>query len=212
MVPTVAAVLSAWGMLATDLRYEMVRSHVSEVSRMTPAALRKIFAAMEDEGRARLSSFSGPVQRAALARHALRRADLRDRRASTASIWTAPTQSTRWSRASTARHEELYAYSAPGQEVVIVNARVAVIGASCPALRAEPARRPTEARTVTPARRRVYLGDWVEVPVYGLDGLAPGQSLEGPGHLRVADHDRAGPRGRARRASRPHGWLDIALG
>ncbi len=61
VVPTVAAVLSAWGMLATDLRYELVRSHVSEVARTTPAALRKIFAAMEDEGRARLSSFSGPV-------------------------------------------------------------------------------------------------------------------------------------------------------
>ena len=30
VVPNVAAVLSAWGMLATDLRYEMVRSHVSE--------------------------------------------------------------------------------------------------------------------------------------------------------------------------------------
>jgi len=31
IVPSVAAVLSAWGMLATDLRYEMVRSHVGEV-------------------------------------------------------------------------------------------------------------------------------------------------------------------------------------
>jgi N-methylhydantoinase A len=49
VVPTVAAVLSAWGMLATDLRYELVRSHVSEVSRMTPAALGKIFATMEAE-------------------------------------------------------------------------------------------------------------------------------------------------------------------
>src|SRR5439155_508842 len=28
IVPSVAAVLSAWGMLATDLRYELVRSHV----------------------------------------------------------------------------------------------------------------------------------------------------------------------------------------
>src|SRR5262245_51330290 len=37
VVPSVAAVLSAWGMLATDLRYELVRSHVSEVGRMTAA-------------------------------------------------------------------------------------------------------------------------------------------------------------------------------
>ena len=30
VVPSVAAVLSAWGMLATDLRYELVRSHVCD--------------------------------------------------------------------------------------------------------------------------------------------------------------------------------------
>ena len=38
IVPSVAAVLSAWGMLATDLRYELVRSHVSEVGRLTRGA------------------------------------------------------------------------------------------------------------------------------------------------------------------------------
>ena len=47
IVPSVAAVLSAWGMLATDLRYELVRSHVSEVGRMTAAGLRRLFAALE---------------------------------------------------------------------------------------------------------------------------------------------------------------------
>ena len=61
VVPTVAAVLSAWGMLATDLRYELVRTHVSEVARTTPAALRKALRGMEADGRARLASFSGPV-------------------------------------------------------------------------------------------------------------------------------------------------------
>src|SRR5207249_10838529 len=40
VIPNVAAVLSAWGMLATDLRYELVRSHVSEVARLAPATLR----------------------------------------------------------------------------------------------------------------------------------------------------------------------------
>src|SRR5207253_1725822 len=55
VVPSVAAVLSAWGMLATDLRYELVRSHVSEVGRMTAAGLRKLFGALEREGRKRLA-------------------------------------------------------------------------------------------------------------------------------------------------------------
>src|SRR5439155_816547 len=61
VIPNVAAVLSAWGMLATDLRYELVRSHVSEVSRLAPATLRRLFAAMEADGRKRLGVFDGPV-------------------------------------------------------------------------------------------------------------------------------------------------------
>src|SRR2546423_1245013 len=56
IVPSMAAVLSAWGMLATDLRYELVRSHVSDVRRLTAAALRRLFASLEKEGRKRLGS------------------------------------------------------------------------------------------------------------------------------------------------------------
>ena len=62
IVPTVASVLSAWGMLATDLRYELVRSHVSELSRLKPTALRKLFADLEREGGKRLGRFDGPVR------------------------------------------------------------------------------------------------------------------------------------------------------
>src|SRR3990172_9091664 len=56
------------------------------------------------------------------------------------------------------RHEALYAYSAPGQEVVIVNARVAVVG-ELPVLPAAP---DAAARGAAPApgRRRVWLGGW----------------------------------------------------
>src|SRR5262249_56096999 len=40
IVPSVAAVLSAWGVLATDLRYELVRSPLGDLRRLTPAAPR----------------------------------------------------------------------------------------------------------------------------------------------------------------------------
>ena len=40
IVPRLAAVLSAWGMLATDLRYEVVRTHIGDVQRIGAAALR----------------------------------------------------------------------------------------------------------------------------------------------------------------------------
>ncbi len=62
VVPRVASVLSAWGMLATDLRYEFVRTHVGEAGTIGAARLRRIFAEMEAEGRRRLGkAFGGEV-------------------------------------------------------------------------------------------------------------------------------------------------------
>ena len=61
------------------------------------------------------------------------------------------------------RHEELYAYSAPGQEVVIVNARVAVVG-QLPVLPAADAvatgRGPRRRRCGWAVARRAGLSSW----------------------------------------------------
>ena len=64
VVPRLAAVLSAWGMLTSDLRYEVARSHVGDTSQLDAAALRDLYHELEAEGRRRLAaaSFAGPVQ------------------------------------------------------------------------------------------------------------------------------------------------------
>src|SRR5216117_291984 len=209
IVPSAAAVLSAWGMLATDLRYEMVRSHVSEVGRMTAAGLRKLFAWLEREGRKRLARFEGDVtvRRALDMRYGeqifeievpLDGVDL-----------GSPGLMTEVAERFHKRHEELYAYSAPGQEVVIVNARVAVVG-ELPVL---PAGAGTVERRAAapPARRRVWLGDWVEVPVRRLDGLAAGLEAKGPAIFESATTTVLVREGE-RVTVTPHGWLDIRLG
>jgi len=209
VVPSVAAVLSAWGMLATDLRYELVRSHVSEVGRMTAAGLRRLFGALEREGRKRLVRFDGPVsvRRALDMRYGeqifeiqvdldgvdLGARDLMDQVAD------------RFHR----RHEELYAYSASGQEVVIVNARVAVVGA-LPVLPAGAGAAERGSATAA-ARRRVWLADWVEVPVHRMDALAVGQEFKGPAIFESATTTVLVREGE-RVAVTPHGWLDIRLG
>ena len=64
------------------------------------------------------------------------------------------------------RHEELYAYSAPGQEVVIVNARVAVVG-RLPVLPADEAVAAGRARR-RPRAAACGSAGWMEVPVYRL--------------------------------------------
>ena len=64
IVPRLAAVLSAWGMLASDLRYEIARTHIGDASRLEADALRGVWAEMEAEGRAKLAAaeFDGPVR------------------------------------------------------------------------------------------------------------------------------------------------------
>ena len=211
VVPTVASVLSAWGMLATDLRYELVRSHVSELRRLKPGALRQLFATLEREGRKRLGGFQGTVgvRRGLDMRYGeqifeigvdldgvdLEAADVLDRIAE------------RFHQ----RHEALYAYSAPGQEVVVVNVRVAVIGElPFEAPVSEEAAAPTSPRA-TPRRRHIYLGEWVDVPVYPLDGLTAGESWQGPAIFESATTTVLVRDGEEVRVT-PHGWLDIAIG
>jgi N-methylhydantoinase A len=106
------------------------------------------------------------------------------------------------------RHEELYTYSAPGQDVVLVNVRAAVIG-RLPALPAEPERRVGGA--AAPRRRRVYLERWTEVPVHDMDGLPEGLEVKGPAIFESATTTvliRAGERALVT----AQGWLDIRIG
>jgi N-methylhydantoinase A len=210
VVPRVAAVLSAWGMLATDLRYEVVRTHIGDVKKVGAAALRRVFGAMEGDGRRRLGrAFTGPVrvERSVDMRYGeqifevnvpLDGVDLE-----AVDVMGAVVR--RFHR----RHEELYTYSLPDQEPVLVNARLAVVG-ELPALPGEP---PLPARALAGprARRRLYLGRaWVEAPVYDLDALAASQAIDGPAVVETATTTallRAGDRATITGL----GWLDIRL-
>jgi N-methylhydantoinase A len=208
VVPRAAAVLSAWGMLATDLRYELVRTHVGEVGRVGAAELSRLFAEMEDEGRGRLGAFSGPVsvRRAADMRYGeqifeitvpLDGLDL-----------DTPAVMERIVERFHRRHEDLYTYSAPDQDVVLVNARLAVVG-ELPTLPAEP--EVAVGAALTPQKsRRVYLGQWAEVPVYDLDRPAPGAETKGPAIFESATTTVLVREGEHVTVTR-HGWLDIRL-
>ena len=209
IVPRVAAVLSAWGMLATDLRYEVVQTHIGDVKRVGAPALRRVFARMEAEGRRRLGpAFAGRVriERAADMRYGeqvfevtvpLDGVDL-----------DAPDMMAQVVERFHQRHEALYTYSLRDQEPVLVNARLAVVG-ELPALPEEPpvpARAPGGPRS----RRPIHLGDWVEAPVYDLEALSPGQVIAGPAVLETATTTvLLHPADRA--TVTPLGWLDIGL-
>ncbi len=179
LVPPAAAVLSAWGMLATDLRYELVRTHIGDVRALTAGRLREMFAELESEVRARIRDAGDVevrIERALDMRYGeqifeitvpiddvdLDQADALDRLVE------------RFHR----RHEALYTYSSPEHEVVLVNARLTGVGVlpDLPKESALPEQAPSRPRT----RRRIYLRGWLEVPVFDFAGLAAGQRLPGP--------------------------------
>src|SRR5438132_11573064 len=62
IVPTAASVLSAWGMLTSDLRYEVSRTHYGAGSRISADEVRKLFAELEQRAASRLRSwFDGSI-------------------------------------------------------------------------------------------------------------------------------------------------------
>ena len=198
-------------MLTSDLRYEIARTHIGDASRLDAEALRAIYEAMEAEGRERLAaaSFDGEVR-------VQRSADMRygeqifEVNVSLDGIdWDAADLLGQLAAAFHRCHEELYTYSLPEQEAVLVNARVAVIGA-LPSPPQEPslADRPPAAPG---SRRRIYLGAWRDVTVFDFDALAPGQEVTGPALVESATTTvllRPGDRA----LTSAIGWLDVSIG
>ncbi len=209
IVPRVASVLSAWGMLTTDLRLEAVQSFVGEADTLDLGAVDALFARMIGDGNARMRSwFDGGItaRRSAEMRYGeqvfeigveLGDLDLK-----------APEALARLKRSFEARHEELYAYHLPEQQPVLVNARVATVGL-LPELPVEPAVR-HDAPAAPSGRRRIYLSGWTEAEVYTFPELAAGQVVDGPALIESETTTvllRPGDRGTVT----GHGWLDIKV-
>jgi N-methylhydantoinase A len=211
IVPVAASVLSAWGMLTTDLRYEMSRTHYGTGPRISSGEVRELFGALEQQAAGRLRSwFRGPVsiERSAEMRYgeqifeidvALNDLD-----------WNAADLVDQIEDRFHRRHEELYTYASHDQEVVFVNARVAAIGEV--ASRREDVK-PASASAVCKPRttRQAFFGKWCEVPVYSLESLTPGQSLEGAAIIE-AETTTIVVTAKDRVSVNALGWLDIKLG
>lgn len=207
IVPRVAAVLSAWGMLATDLRFEVARSHVGDTAALDGAAVKALYDDLEREGLARLRrSFAGEAK-------VSRSADMRyGEQVFEIAVplddvdWSAPDPLPQIVERFHRRHEALYTYSLPDQDGVLVNARVTVSGV-LEALPQEPAL--AAAYPAAPrGERRLYLDGWATAPIYDFAALAPAQTIAGPAVIESAmttvllrHADTA--------TVTEHGWLDI---
>ena len=211
IVPTVASVLSAWGMLTSDLRYEVSRTHYGAGRRISAEEARDLFAQLEKQAAGRLRSwFAGPVtiERSAEMRYGEQIFEIDV--ALEGLDWGAADLADQIEHRFHRRHEELYTYASPGQEVVFVNARAAAIGKV--ASRGQDLKPASSSAICVPrATRQAFFGEWREVPVYSLESLAPGQSLEGAGIIEAETTTiivNAGDRVTVNAL----GWLDIELG
>ncbi|MGI9423244.1 MAG: hydantoinase/oxoprolinase family protein, partial [Hyphomicrobiaceae bacterium] len=179
IVPHMASVLSAWGMLTSELRLEAVKTSVGETNTLDLDALRDLVTGMEAEGYRRMSRwFDGEIsfRRTAEMRYGeqvfeidvpLDQVDL-----------DAPDALDRLKQAFESRHNELYAYSLPDQAPVLINLRIATMG-ELPRLPSEPA--PASDGMAEPvSHRQIHLTDWMDVSVYGFDDLTTGQAIDGP--------------------------------
>ncbi|MGA0597881.1 hydantoinase/oxoprolinase family protein [Enterovirga sp. CN4-39] len=209
IVPTVASVLSAWGMLASDLRYEVSQTHAGSGAAIDDAGLRTIFADLEDRATARLREwFDGPIriERSAEMRYGEQVFEVDVALDDVA--WDAPDLVARVHERFHTRHEELFTYASRDQEVVFVNARVAAVGAVPSAEGEFVVTQPTEVPALT--ERRAYFDGWRSVPVYRIESLQPGATLAGPAIFEAETTTVIAGEGDVVSVNR-YGWLDIAL-
>jgi N-methylhydantoinase A len=208
-VPLFAAGLSAWGMLHTDLRYELSRSVVTPGGLPPDAELRAIFDGLEAEGRARMAGWHGgevAARRAADMRYGEQVFEI-----------AVPLDEIDWQgvdlagqirAAFHARHRALFTYDLPEEEVVLVNARLAATGVLP---RQAVAGRESGSASAPATTRRIRLAEGaVTAPVHRFETLAPGQAVAGPA---IVESDTTTVLLRPGDAARmdARGWLEIAV-
>jgi N-methylhydantoinase A len=209
VVPRMASVLSAWGMLSTQLRSESTQTYLAETDRLDLTAFRNAYDSLESQGRARMGEwFDGEVsvERFADMRYGEQIFEIDVALAGVDMASTAlPAQ---LKAAFEKRHEALYTYSLPDQAPVVVNVRVATVGRLPQMPLEQYTREHGESNPV--GTRRVFLGDWIDVPVFDFDTLSIGQQLTGPAVVESATTTvllRPGDRAEVT----PQRWLDIRV-
>ena len=183
-IPASAPVLSAYGMLNTDIKYDFFRSYPVSLDRLDLNELRSIPDELAAQGRDKLSA-QGVADEAV---EILYSADMRylDQIYEVTVPLPDPTlPDSEFVAELTAnfhrRYEELYSYNQQDQEVRLVTLRVAAVG-KLP--RIAQLDRTGDGNAASPVgSRRVYMGEWREAPTYTADSLPAGAEIAGPAIL-----------------------------
>ena len=181
-LPSAAPVLSAYGMLASDLRYDYAQSFTASLDIVDLNEVRRLTDRMADQGTAQLKR-QGLGEEDISIRFT---ADMRyldqiyevnvpvpDLAGDDGNIRRS------WAAQFHERYQTLYSYHQLDQEIRLVTLRATVTG-KLPSVvlpetsGAEPAPNPRK------GTRRIFAGTWTEAAVFSADDLAPGSAIEGP--------------------------------
>ena len=182
-VPAAAPVLSAYGMLCTDLKYDFSRSQPASLDGIDLNAVRSLVGELEAQGKEKLKAQGFAEEEVEV----VRTADMRylDQIYEVNVPVPDPAKEDgefldEWANNFHQRYQELFSYNQQDQEVRLVTLRVAVVG-RLPRIKV-PERQ--GGSSDGPAKtRRIYLGGWLDVPVHSLSGLAAGTEVSGPAIL-----------------------------
>ncbi|MGF7161577.1 N-methylhydantoinase A [Rhodoligotrophos appendicifer] len=185
ILPPHASVLSALGMLLTDIRHDRVKTRLMALAETEPATLASIFDGLKIDAAGDLERDQIDESRVAYEfscdmRYEGQAYEINVRLPVEGAQPRIEMPSLRQSFDH--EHERLYGQCSPSEPVEIVNLRLGAIGrvekASLPRLPASDGRAPA------PRTSRSMLFDevtgWIDCPVYDRDGLAPGMRLVGP--------------------------------
>ena len=185
IIPAAAAVLSAHGMLSTDLKYDYSRSYPAALLGIDLDAVKGIVSGMESEGRDKLLGQGVPESDIEVTVSAdMRYLDqIYEVNVPLPSLAQDPAACLdQWAANFHNRYQELYSYSQSEQEIRLVTLRATVVGRLT---KLDPP--PLDTGNTGPpkekSRRDIYLGGWVEAPVYEIGDLSPGSSITGPAIL-----------------------------
>ena len=183
-IPASAPVLSAYGMLNTDIKYDFFRSYPVSLDRADLNELRSVLDELAGQGRDKLLDQSLPAEAVEIQYSAdMRYLDqiyevtvpLPDPRLPDSEFIAGLTDNFH------SRYQELYSYNQQDQEVRLVTLRVAAVG-KLPRI-AQLDQTPADATAYPNGSRRVYLGEWRDAPTYAADTLPPGAEINGPAIL-----------------------------
>ena len=183
-IPASAPVLSAYGMLNTDIKYDYFRSYPVSLDRLDLNELRAILDELGTQGQEKLLE-QGVAPDAVEIQYS---ADMRylDQIYEVTVVLPDPTlPDAEFVGLLTAnfhqRYQELFSYSQQDQEVRLVTLRVAAIG-KLP--RIAQVDQPGDRNAAAPVgSRRVYMGEWLDAPTYTADQLPAGAEIPGPAIL-----------------------------